>query len=342
MASSAQQNPLDELAAKFEPELARYVREISRQAEPNLHDAMAYALGLDIEDAAMRGKRIRPALCLLSAQALGAELERAYPFALAIELMHTFCLVHDDIEDGDTMRRGRPSVWSKYGVAHAINVGDYLHVHTTRALTDWPAAGLEPATRLRLVQQLGRALDHTHVGQALDINARARDSIGIEDYFRLVREKTGFYLAAPIQGGAIVGGADDKTVETIGELADLLGPMFQIMDDIIDLTEGKGRQSAGSDICEGKRSYLVAHGAANCSEADRERLFDILNRPREQTTADDVAWATELFERTGAIEAGRARCETLFDQSAPVLERLPKALGAALGPALESLARRTR
>lgn len=357
-ASSPQKNleRVDALGAHFEAVLRDYLRRCSTEPVANLHDAMAYALGADAggpaeqaatteDDAgagtAARGKRIRPVLCLLSAEALGASLAAAEPFALAIELMHNFCLVHDDIEDGDRTRRGRPAVWAHYGLAHGINVGDFLLVQSQRVLAE-EGDVLSEAQRFRLMRLLAFTLERTHIGQALDISARAERTFTEEAYLRLVREKTGYYMAAPIQGGAIVGGADEATLATIGEMAGFLGPMFQIMDDIIDLTDGKGRESTGSDIREGKRSFLVAHAAARCTAQERERLFDALDKPREATTGDDVEAVRELFDKYGAIEAGRERCRELYRSSLVQLERLPRPLAAALGPVFESLASRSR
>lgn len=332
---------MDALSAEFEAELRTFVARQGAEGVANLHDAMAFALGSDIEDPAQRGKRIRPILCLLTAEALGADRRLAMPFALSIELMHNFALVHDDMEDGDIMRRGRDAAWIKYGAAHAINIGDYLLVQTTRALTDWGPAELSPETRFRLLALIGSALDHTHIGQALDMNARGTAEFSEEDYLRIVREKTGYYLAAPIQGGAIVAGAGEDTLATIGEMAQFLGPLFQVIDDIIDLTHGKGRETIGSDIREGKRSYLVACAARQATAAEQTRLFEILDKPREATTPEDVREAIGIFERHGAIEQGREYCRRLHEQSRAVLARLPESLAAQLGPLFEMLVQRS-
>jgi geranylgeranyl pyrophosphate synthase len=254
--------------------------------------------------------------------------------------MHNFALVHDDIQDGDVMRRGRDTAWVRYGVPHAINIGDYLLVQAFRVLTDWPAEGLDAATRLKLVELIGRALDHTHIGQALEINYRGTRQFTEADYLRIVREKTGHYLAAPIQGGAIVAGADEAVLARIGEMAQFLGPMFQIIDDIIDLTDGKGREAIGSDIREGKRSYLVAHTARHGTEAERQALFEVLDKPRRQTSTDDIAVVVGLFDKYDAIEAGRRYCQELYRQSRHKLEDLPADLRGPLGLLLKMLVSR--
>jgi geranylgeranyl pyrophosphate synthase len=336
----------EQMGVRFEAELRKYIAAAGAEGVANLHDAMAYALGTDIEVPKLRGKRIRPLLCLLTAEALGAPAARAMPFALAIELMHNFALVHDDIQDGDVMRRGRDAAWVKYGVPHAINIGDYLLVHTTRVLTDWPVAAgageLDAATRLRLVELIGRALDHTHIGQALEINYRGTKTFSEGEYLRIVREKTGHYLAAPIQGGAIVAGAGAEVLERVGAMAQFLGPMFQIIDDIIDLTDGKGREAIGSDLREGKRSFLVAHVCERAGADEREKLLKILDKPREATSDEDIRAAVALFEKYGAIEAGRAYCRRLHEESKRELAALPAALAGPLGMVLEMLVERKK
>ncbi len=342
MSRSAPIPSLETLAEAFEPTLRAYVAEAAAEAVPVLHEGMIYALGLDEAAPTPRPKRIRPALCLVTAEALGAGRAAAEPFALAIELAHNFCLVHDDIEDGDVMRRGRPSVWKRYGPPHAINIGDYLLILAYRALSRRRPGERAEATRLRLVELLTWALERTHVGQALDLAARERRSFAVEDYLGLAREKTGRYLAAPIEAGAIVAGAPEAVIAELRRLGDCLGPLFQIRDDLLDLESAKGREAPGADLREGKRSYLVAHAAACAAPADADRLFNILDRPREATTAADVAWAADLFARTGALEAARAACDGFLTAAHGLVSPLPPPLGAALSAALPRLGNRKR
>jgi geranylgeranyl pyrophosphate synthase len=125
-------------------------------------------------------------------------------------------------------------------------------------------------------------------------------------------------------------------------MAQFLGPMFQIIDDIIDLTDGKGRDSVGSDIREGKRSYLVAYTARVATPAERQRMFDILDKPRQETTMEDIREIWRLFERHEVIEAGRAYCWRLFEESKAILAMLPKRLADRLGPFFEMLVHRDR
>jgi geranylgeranyl pyrophosphate synthase len=307
----------------------------------NLHDASLYALGLDVEGRKRRGKRIRPVLCLLTCEALGGDTTKAMPFAVASELLHNFLLVHDDIQDGDRVRRGRPSTWAKYGMEHGINVGDYLYARSLESGLRSRDVGLSETQVLRLVNLLVDTIRHTGEGQAMDLNARTRRDLGEEDYLRIVTEKTGHYLAAPAVGGAIVAGAGEDVLDAIREFGRFLGPVFQIADDVLDLTQGKGRNERGSDIKEGKRSYLVVYTAARCTTEERERLYDILDAPREDTASEDIQWVVDLFQQYGAVEGAKAKGEELLREAREALAKAPPKLQEALTGAAEfTLARK--
>jgi len=209
-----------------------------------------------------------------------------------------------------------------------------------RVLTD-DARIRSAQLRMDLLRLISDTLDHTHIGQALDINARERRKLSHADYLAIVEEKTGYYLAAPILGGALVAGADEATSAPQKISAARYGPLFQVIDDLIDLTEGKGRGERGSDIREGKRSYLVAAVSEKATAQERERLFDILDLPREKTTAADVDEAIALFEKYGVLEDARAYANRLYDEAMQTLNDVPRALRELLDATFKSLAGRT-
>jgi len=328
---------VDQLSLLVDEELARLI--MVRRPIPNLHDGMAYALGFDSEDRKVRGKRLRPVLCLATAEALGVPIRRAMRFACAIEMLHNFALVHDDIEDGDTVRRGRPCTHLVHGLAHGINIGDYMLSRVFILIHEDPENDAD--TRHRLIEQLDRTLENLFGGQALDISARESRSYTLREYERTVAMKTGSYLAAPILGGAMIAGAGIGTLDALSDYGRALGPLFQVKDDIIDLTTGKGRGHTGNDIREGKRSYLVAAALETCAPVDRERLYDILDRPREQTTDADVAWAVDLFQRSGAMTRAEEYCASLKKQAVDSLAALPAKLRSVLEAATDHMLKRT-
>lgn len=327
------QHYLEEKSDFIDKEIEKFVQEDEKVE--NLHEGMTYSLGLDTTDRKIRGKRVRPVLALMTCESLGEDYNKAIPFAVSAELLHNFLLVHDDIEDEDEIRRSRPSVWKKYGFAHGINIGDYIFVKTYRAILKSQEVGVDGEKIVRLVDLLTKTVDRTGIGQAMDIGARDSNEITVEQYMRTVTEKTGYYLAYPIIGGAIISGASDETLQSLEDFGKYIGPVFQIADDILDLTEGKGREEIGCDIKEGKRSLLVALAASECAPDEREKLFEILNRDREQTTETDISWVVSLFEKYRIIDKTKARAREMLDAARSAIQNVPEELRENLSAAAE-------
>ena len=269
------------------------------------------------------GKRIRPSLCMIACDAFGGSTQDALPFALATEILHNFFLVHDDIEDGDTMRRDQPTLWTKVGVPNGINIGDYL---IAKAYDLILKSSLPPETTLRLARIFTNTFQRTVEGQALDINLRGSQEVTLATYYRIVQLKTAYYLALPWVGGALIAGVDESVLESLWELGRCLGPAFQIRDDLLDLTDGKGRGGEiGCDLREGKPSIFYAYilDGEHGTTADRTQLMNIMARSRDETSADDVAWAIELFRRSGALDFAQKRAEELIAKGDEVIESVP-------------------
>ncbi len=291
-------------------------REVPEGEFPFLSDGVWYQFSSG-------GKRLRPALCLLACEALGGNPRRALHFALAAEILHNVLLIHDDIEDGDTIRRDRKTLWAQFGLPNAINVSDFLISRAYRVILK---SELEPQVVLRLVEIFTETYERTVEGQALDINLRGDAGLTVEKYLRIVQLKTAYYLTFNLVGGALAAGRGGALVESLWELGRWLGPAFQIRDDIIDLTEGKGRGGeVGCDIREGKPSIFFAHAleTKSGSPQERERLVEIVRRSREETSPADVGWAIDFYRRTGALEFAQREAGRLIDGALGVIEQLP-------------------
>jgi len=285
------------------------------------------------------GKRIRPALCLMTCDALGGDSEAAIPFAAAVELLHNMFLLHDDIQDGDEVRRNKPTLWKAFGVGNAINAGDYLLGRALQAVLRSP---VNETGRLKLLRLFLDTYESTVQGQALDLNARSDPRWGVERYRVMAELKTGHYLALGMLGGAIVADAPEATIQCLRRIGENMGPAFQIRDDMIDLTAGKGRGGMkGCDIREGKPSILYAHALAHSMPAEQERLLDIMARPRERTTDEDVAWVEALYERCGSVAFARETADKLIRQALDVLGQLPVEQQAALRSLVTFMGERT-
>ena len=172
------------------------------------------------------------------------------------------------------------------------------------------------------------------------MNAR-NTRISVDDYMNLVTEKTGHYLAAPMIAGAICADANAEVISALGTFGLMIGPMFQIRDDVIDLTHGKGRGSIGNDIREGKRSFLVAHALEHADGQDQHFLTGILDLPRSDTSDEDVQTALSIFENCGAMAAADDRCAHLKEMAVTALKPLPDNLRARLLEVTEHLTART-
>lgn len=271
---------------------------------PNLHDAVWYHMGTG-------GKRIRPLLALMACKSMGVDVTKSVPFAAACEVMHNWFLVHDDIEDGDVVRRGKDAVWKKFGMSHGINIGDYMSQKVYEMILKSKEAGVDTDTVLKLMKLAVDTASKTAEGQAMDINFRSSEKISEEDYMEMITLKTAYYMTMPIIGGAMIGGADEKTIRKIIEFGMYLGPAFQITDDVLDMTEGKGRNDIGNDIKEGKRSILAVHCMSKCSMIERKRLLEILNKSRDETGKADVDDALKLFDKYGCVEYAQKKADDL-------------------------------
>ncbi|MBL7160921.1 MAG: polyprenyl synthetase family protein [Candidatus Aenigmarchaeota archaeon] len=305
---------LAELGPEFEKEILRV---IPREGVPNLHDAVWYHLDSG-------GKRLRPALAVVACRALGGDSGKVMPFAAACELLHNWFLVHDDIEDGDSFRRGKEAVWKKFGFDHGINVGDFMSEKVYELILLSQESGLGAEETLQLAKVVAETCSKTAEGQTMDMNLRKENNPSEEAYMETIKRKTGWYFTLPIVGGAIVAKASDEIIRKIREFGLKAGPAFQIADDLLDLTSGKGREDIGADIKEGKRSLMVVHCNKACSPGEKEKLFETLNKPREQTSQEDVLWVKSLFEKHGSLEYAREKARKLVGEAKEISTALPK------------------
>ncbi|NIO22603.1 MAG: hypothetical protein GTN38_01065 [Candidatus Aenigmarchaeota archaeon] len=306
-------------------------RVIPKEDIPNLNDAVWYHMGTG-------GKRIRPVLAIMTCEALGGDTRRILPFAAACEILHNWLLVHDDIEDGDRIRRDQPAVWVKYGIDHGINVGDYMSEKVYEFVIN---SDLDDSKKIRLIKEILDTSVKTAEGQTMDMNLRKNDNPSENDYMRMIEGKTSYYLTLPMVGGAIVS-EKPELVDKIRKFGMKVGPAFQIADDLLDLTAGKGRGETGSDIREGKRSIMVVHCSSRCNEEERKKLFKILNKARDKTTREDILSVKTLFEKHGSIEYAKEKAKSLIEESKRITSGMPSELKEILDQFAEYLVERKK
>ena len=257
------------LLSHIELELQRQVSRLDQPRTRLFHEMITYHMGWTGEGAGPEatGKRIRPLLvlftCLASSGTEGAveTWQSALPAAAAVELVHNFSLVHDDIQDNSPKRRGRDTVWAKWGAPMAINVGDALFVMSNQAIIDlknsYPAETVMKAAEILH----NTCLDLTR-GQFLDMSYEERTDLKVEDYWPMIAGKTAALLSACCQIGAVLGGADTEKEEAYRSYGHYLGLAFQVQDDILGIwgDEKVTGKSVASDLVEGKNSLPVLIG----------------------------------------------------------------------------------
>lgn len=310
------------------------LKAIPRKRIKNLNDAVWYHFGTG-------GKRIRPVLAILTCETLEGDVDKVLPFAAACELMHNWLLVHDDIEDGDTIRRNMETVWKKYGFAHAINIGDFMSEKVYEVALKSRELGVDNETVIRLMNCIVETGVRTAEGQTRDINLRDNNNPSEGEYMEMIEGKTAYYLMMPIIGGAIIAGRDEDLVDRVKDFGLKIGPAFQITDDLLDLTQGKGRRETGCDIKEGKRTLMVVHCSSRCSPEERKKLFATLNKPREKTMTKDIQAVRELFLKYGSIQYAKEKAESLVGEAKELTRNMPEGLGEILRKFADYMASRS-
>lgn len=261
------------------------------------------------EHLAVGGKRLRARLALAALEAFGASRAEGIAWAAACELLHNATLVHDDLQDGDRLRRGRATVWARHGTAQAINAGDLLLMLPFLALEHLSAS---PQVRWLLARTLAGHAADTVRGQALEQFLSATGEAVWDAYHRAIIGKTGALFRLPVEGAALLAGRSPDEARRLGSAFCSLGVLFQLQDDVLDLFGDKGRGEIGCDLREGKVSALVVeHLILHPSE--RVWLLALLATPRERTPEPAVADAVEQFRTRGALRAVLERIEMEVD-----------------------------
>lgn len=243
------------------------------------------------------GKRIRPVLCLLSCQAVGASVRRALPAAASLELLHNFSLIHDDIQDGSPTRRHRPTVWALWGRPQAINAGDAMFVLSRKALYGLLEQGVQPNDVLRAMACYDETCLRLTEGQYLDMSFEGRLDVSSDEYLIMIGGKTAALLEASLRIGAIVGGASVATEECLGRFGYALGLTFQVQDDILGIwgEEVLTGKSAQSDIATRKKSLPIVYALEHPETGQAMR--ELYGRPLEPA---DVQVVLTLLDKADA------------------------------------------
>jgi geranylgeranyl diphosphate synthase type I len=327
-----------EMLPAIEAALKDAVQVAGNPGQQELHGMLKYHLGWEGDGAGPKatGKRIRPTLLLLTSAAAGGDWHHGLPAAAAVELLHNFSLIHDDIQDKSEQRRGRLTLWAKHGIAQAINAGDAMF-----ALAHMSLEGLEKLVSPTAYIEAARLLPRTSLqltqGQHLDLAYEQMEQLSIEDYWPMVWGKTAMLIRACAQMGALVAGATGKQLKAYMVFGEKLGLAYQVHDDVLGIwgKEEQTGKSIYSDLLSGKKSLPVLYALQQNGEfAKRWQHGGV---PLQQV--DEFA---ALLEDAGGRSYATQEAERLTSEALDALTAAHpnQEFGASLAELAEELGRR--
>ena len=291
--------------------IENYLAQAEFPAEPELlYAPIAYSL-------AGGGKRLRPMLVLLSYGIFGDDVQQALPAAGAVEVFHNFTLLHDDIMDNAAIRRGKPSVFAKWGQNVAILSGDAMLIYAYRLLSALP-----PARLPQVLATFDTMALEVCEGQQYDMDFEQRQKVSVVDYMHMIELKTSALLAGSVQIGALLAGASEEDCRKLRRFAVELGLAFQLQDDLLD-SYGDERlgKAIGGDILEGKKTYLRVTAMSRADDPTREELRTLLADSRMKPAAK-IAAVKAIFDRLDVPHLTEQQIELRFERALAQLETL--------------------
>ncbi len=260
------------------------------------------------------GKRLRPTALLLAAEAVGGKPDNLLPAALAVELVHNFTLIHDDIMDEADLRRGLTTVHKKWGTSRAIIAGDALF---SKAFEILSCAKSEPQQIVESIELLSKTSTDICEGQWMDMNFATRKDVTEEEYIRMVEKKTAVLFAAAVKMGAILSGANRDVSRALWDFGCRTGAGFQIYDDVIDLITPEEilGKAQGGDIIEGKRTLIVLHALS------KGVVIEALGK--SNATRSEVSAALLVLKESGSIDYAMNKALNFVETGKSALNILP-------------------
>jgi len=328
--SQVSPNPGTKLPGMFSKYKSSVEQELYR-AVPESGNSEAYRLlryhlgwidqeGTALNTSVTQGKALRPTLCLFACDALADDYSKALPAAAALELIHNFSLIHDDIQDQDVERRHQPTVWHLWGIPKALWSGNAMQCTGDLSLLGVSERDIAPATVLRVSKILTESYTEMIQGQVLDLQFESRTDIKADEYLFMIACKTGALIRAGLEIGALLGTDDQTAVEAFAKFGEHLGQAFQIRDDYLGIwgdqaTLGK---ATGNDIRRRKKSYPVVFALEKASGRAMEDLLRIYEQ--EELEDDDVQRVLAVLDEVGSQENSQRLTEEAAAQALEALK----------------------
>jgi len=248
------------------------------------------------------GKRVRPVVSLLMCEVFCGDYSPALPIALTFELAHTASLVQDDIIDRSDKRRGKPSIYARFGIEKAILTSDMLIFEIFNQLAEYQRWNLSTKRIFTLLKLIGDSSQATTAGEDIQMNMTEKAMVTEQEYFEMVRKKTGALIAAPAASGAIVGGASEEGIDLAYTFGLKLGIAFQLQDDILDVLGNPKKigKPIFKDLENNDKNIVIIHAMINASNPDRKYLVGLENKG--PISPEDAEKARQILLKTGSID----------------------------------------
>jgi geranylgeranyl diphosphate synthase type I len=306
------------LEAALTPYVAQVTEELKKYIGPPKEPKELYDAVRHLFDAG--GKRLRPIMCLLSAQAVGGDATEVLPYAAAIEMVHVYTLIHDDIMDKSDLRRGVPTVHAKYGQSTAILAGDLLAGMAFETLT---RLNVGAEVNREIVREFAGLVKEVCEGQQLDLRFEGIRKVDELTYFHMAERKTATIYEIGMKHGAMIAGGDVTLANKLSEAGRLIGLAFQIWDDCLDLI-GQTAQTGkpqNLDLFAGKKTLITVFAMEKLDPMDRRILVDLIAK-KDKTDAD-VKAILKLFEKSNAIKLAQEKAKSFTSHAKSALQSLP-------------------
>jgi len=307
--------------------LSTSIKEVKPLVEKRISDSLCASKHSRLSDAMMHlieggGKRLRATLPWLVGKAVGDSHSGLLDIGAAIEIVHNFTLVHDDIMDDDDTRRGLNAVHIEYGLPTAINAGDAMLAIAFERLVG--AKGLDHKDVGAMVNRLAWMVRRVSEGQQLDIEFEDRIAVSEEDYFEMIEGKTAVMFLTCAEVGSRMAGADDETIQCMADWGLAVGLCFQLMDDLIDVLSDSDTlgKPAGSDLAQGKRTLMVIHALSQSDSSELDNLKAVLGKG-EDATQEEIDLGLLALNKIGSVDYAREKAEMYHSKAHACLDRLP-------------------
>ncbi len=310
---------LEEFQRQSIPQIEKLLKEVVKAKEP----ATIYEPSRYILDAG--GKRMRPMLVLLASKAVGGNPIQALPAAVALEIVHTFTLVHDDIMDHAPSRRGRQTIHKKWDINVAILVGDELLALAYRTLLRTKNNRIH-----RIAQVFTEGVVEVCEGQGYDKEFEFRQKVTIDDYSMMITKKTGKLISAATEMGGLIGGGSFSHVSALRKFGEHLGRAFQIQDDLLDITgnEKTFGKKIGGDLVEGKKTYLLLTAMKYVRGKDKELLIKTIKE--HGVSRKLIPAIKKVYEKNNILTLTQKAVEKEISYALRQLNVLPRTDGCDL------------